>query len=77
MITEVHPACVLIAVVGVLAMFYSLMFLLKAGCIDPGFLPRARPDEAACNQALGDEGTRLHLIVPSATRILHCTLCLH
>ena len=32
------------------------MFLFKTGCTDPGFIPRARPDEAAYNQTLGDEG---------------------
>ena len=32
------------------------MFLLKAGCTDPGFIPRARPDEATYNQTLGELG---------------------
>ena len=32
------------------------MFLLKAGCTDPGFIPRARPDEAIYNQTLGELG---------------------
>ena len=67
MIVEVHPACVLIAAVGLLAMFYSLMFLLKAGCTDPGFLPRARSDEAAYNQAIGDEGIMVHVLSISSS----------
>ena len=32
------------------------MFLLKTGCTDPGFSPRARLDEALYNQTLGDLG---------------------
>ena len=40
------------------------MFLFKTGCTDPGFIPRARPDEAAYNQTLGDEGIiYIHVLV--------------
>lgn len=56
LIQHVHPATIPIAVIGILGLFYSLMFLLKAGCIDPGFLPRARNDEAVFNQNQGDPG---------------------
>ena len=37
-------------------MFYSLAFLLKTGCIDPGVIPRSSPDEIAYQSSLGDEG---------------------
>ena len=37
-------------------MFYSLAFLLKTGCIDPGVVPRSSPDEVAYQSSLGDEG---------------------
>lgn len=36
------------------------MFLLKTGCTDPGFIPRARSDEAAYNQTLGELGKLLY-----------------
>ena len=50
-----HPATAPLVFIGALGLFYSLMFLFKTGCTDPGFIPRARPDEAAYNQTLGDE----------------------
>ena len=37
-------------------MFYSLAFLFKTGCIDPGVVPRSNPDEIAYQSSLGDEG---------------------
>ena len=62
LIQHVHPATAPVAFVGVLGLFYSLMFLLKAGCTDPGFIPRARPDEATYNQTLGELG-KYHIII--------------
>lgn len=55
LIQHVHPATAPLVFIGALGLFYSLMFLFKTGCTDPGFIPRARPDEAAYNQTLGDE----------------------
>lgn len=43
------------AVFGLVGAFYSLAFLLKAGCIDPGIVPRALPDEVAYNAAQAEE----------------------
>lgn len=56
LIQYVHPATTPVAVIGMLGLFYTMMFLLKAGCTDPGFMPRARPDEAQYNQNLGETG---------------------
>ncbi len=44
--------------VGALLLFYGVMFILKTGCIDPGIVPRAHPDEVAYQAALADEGKR-------------------
>ena len=38
------------------------MFLFKAGCTDPGFIPRARPDEAHYNQTLGETGKEIIIV---------------
>lgn len=56
LIQYVHPATAPVAVVGLVLLFYSMMFLLKAGCTDPGFIPRARADETAYNKDIGDVG---------------------
>ena len=48
---------VIFPILGALGMFYSLSFVLKTGCIDPGIVPRSLPDEIAYHQALGEEGT--------------------
>lgn len=42
-------------------MFYSLSFLFKTGCIDPGILPRGHPDELEYMQALGDVGKAIQI----------------
>ena len=36
-----------------LGLFYSLSFILKTGCTDPGIIPRARPDEIDYMISLG------------------------
>jgi palmitoyltransferase ZDHHC9/14/18 len=54
LIQYVHPGTIPLVVIAVIGLFYSLMFLLKAGCIDPGFMPRAKPDEIAYNESIGD-----------------------
>ncbi|XP_011403659.1 PREDICTED: probable palmitoyltransferase ZDHHC14 isoform X1 [Amphimedon queenslandica] len=54
LIQYVHPGTIPLALIGLLGAFYVLMFLLKAGCTDPGFIPRARQDEAHYNQGLGE-----------------------
>lgn len=33
-------------IIGVILLFYSLSFLLRTGCIDPGIVPRATQAEA-------------------------------
>ena len=52
------------------------MFLFKTGCTDPGFIPRARPDEAAYNQTLGDEGFIELLVWHSFYLYIYLSLCL-
>lgn len=47
-----------------LGVFYSLAFLLKTGCTDPGILPRAPADEVEYMQALGDVGNWLRSLFP-------------
>ena len=56
LIQYVHPGTIPLVLIGLLGAFYVLMFLLKAGCTDPGFIPRARQDEAHYNQGLGEPG---------------------
>ena len=48
------PYGVVFPIVGVIVLFYSTMFLLKAGCIDPGFIPRATAAEGAYYRSLAD-----------------------
>lgn len=43
-------------VLGLLGLYFSLAFLLKAGCTDAGIVPRALPDEVAYMQSVADEG---------------------
>ena len=56
LIQHVHVATLPIPLIALLGLFYTLMFLLKTGCTDPGFIPRARSDEASYNKGLGDLG---------------------
>jgi hypothetical protein len=49
---------VIFPIIAAMGVFYSLSFLLKTGCVDPGILPRALPDEIEYNKSLGDEGQR-------------------
>ena len=54
-------------------MFYSLAFLFKTGCIDPGIVPRSRPDEVAYQAALGEEGMCMCVCVCRSMGIIpHC-----
>lgn len=41
--TNVSP---IFPVIGIVLLFYSITFLLRAGCIDPGIVPRAPQSEA-------------------------------
>ena len=41
--TNVSP---IFPVIGVVLLFYSVAFLLRTGCIDPGIVPRAPQSEA-------------------------------
>lgn len=75
LIQYVHPGTIPLALIGLLGAFYVLMFLLKAGCTDPGFIPRARQDEAQYNQGLGEPGKQHHLYVRYNTQIsIFCKL---
>jgi len=58
LILNIHPIGLgaIFPALGALGMFYSLAFLFKTGCIDPGIVPRSRPDEVAYMTALGEEG---------------------
>ena len=47
------------------------MFLFKAGCTDPGFIPRARPDEAHYNQTLGETGKEIILVINNNSYYLY------
>ena len=51
------------------------MFLFKAGCTDPGFIPRARPDEAHYNQTLGETGKEIILVINNNSYYL-CSFCI-
>ena len=53
---------VIFPLVALLGVFYSLAFLLRTGCIDPGIVPRAKPDEIEYMQALGDTGRFPHIL---------------
>ncbi len=58
LVTEIHPigVGVIFPVIAAVGVFYSLSFLLKTGCTDPGIVPRAPADEIEYMQALGDTG---------------------
>ena len=58
LIRNIHPIGLgaIFPFIGTLGMFYSLAFLFKTGCIDPGIVPRSNPDEIAYQSSLGDEG---------------------
>lgn len=58
LVKEIHPVGVgvIFPIVAALGVFYSLSFLLKTGCTDPGILPRAPADEIEYMQSLGDVG---------------------
>ena len=47
---------VIFYVVGFLGLFYSVSFILKTGCTDPGIIPRAKVDEIEYMMAQGDIG---------------------
>ena len=76
---------VIFPVVGALGVFYSLSFLLKTGCTDPGILPRGQPDELEYMQALGDVGKAIQLVCEAIqcstyTRmytVLVACMCMH
>ncbi len=46
-ITTLKPVGVgtIFPIIAALGLFYSMAFLLKTACIDPGIIPRAKPDE--------------------------------
>lgn len=43
-------------IIGFLGLFYSVSFILKTGCTDPGIIPRAKLDEVEYMMAQGDVG---------------------
>ena len=49
----------LVPLIGVILVFYNVMFLLKAGCIDPGFIPRATAMEGEYFKRLADRDGEL------------------
>ena len=55
-----------------LGLFYSLSFILKTGCTDPGIIPRARPDEIDYMISLGDVGEPLYS--KSVVQLMHAPL---
>lgn len=64
----------LIPLSGVILLFYNVMFLLKAGCIDPGFIPRATAIEGEYFKRLADRDGELlvHNKVMSLDRMGCC-----
>lgn len=44
----------LVPLIALFLLFYNVMFLLKAGCIDPGFIPRATAMEGEYFKRLAD-----------------------
>ena len=64
LITHIEPVGVaaVIPFVAALLLFYSLAFLLKTGCIDPGIVPRSHPDELAYQIAQADEGEEVNVV---------------
>ena len=61
MIKNIEPVGVgvIFPIVAALGVFYSLSFLIKTGCTDPGIVPRAPADEIDYMQSLGDAGKHL------------------
>ncbi|KAL5457342.1 hypothetical protein EMCRGX_G034591 [Ephydatia muelleri] len=57
LVLNIHPVGVgvIFPVIGIAFTFYALAYVLKAGCTDPGIVPRAYPDEVAYNLSLGTE----------------------
>ena len=58
LLLNIHPVGigVIFYVIAFLGLFYSVGFILKTGCTDPGIIPRARPDEIEYMMAQGDVG---------------------
>lgn len=56
LLLNIHPIGigVIFYVIAFLGLFYSVSFILKTGCTDPGIIPRARPDEIDYMISLGD-----------------------
>ena len=61
LLLNIHPigVGVIFYIIALLGLFYSLSFILKTGCTDPGIIPRARPDEIDYMISLGDVGEPL------------------
>lgn len=58
LLLNIHPVGigVIFYVIAFLGLFYSVSFILKTGCTDPGIIPRARPDEVEYMISQGDVG---------------------
>ena len=61
LLLNIHPVGVgvIFYVIAFFGLFYSVSFILKTGCTDPGIIPRARPDEIDYMISLGDVGKPL------------------
>ena len=57
-ITTLKPIGVgaIFPIIAALGLFYSMAFLLKTACTDPGIIPRAKPDELDYQLKLADDG---------------------
>ncbi len=57
-ITNLHPIGVgaIFPAIAALGLFYSMAFLLKTGCTDPGIIPRAKADELDYQLRQADDG---------------------
>ena len=58
---NIHPigVGVIFPIIAALGLFYSVSFILKTGCTDPGIIPRAKPDEIDYMISQGDVGKLL------------------
>ena len=64
--TLLWPYGIAIPIFGLVLLFYSTLFLLKAACVDPGFLPRASAAEGEYFERFADGGSpKLCLLMSS------------
>ncbi len=72
LIANVYPIGVgaIFPIIAAFGLFYSMAFLLKTGCTDPGIIPRAKTDELDYQLRQADDGKCvLHVMFIEKVRV--------